>query len=100
MPGKLTYFNDLGGRAEAIRALCFLANHEYEDNRISSEQWADMKSHTPMGALPLWEEDGYLMCQTNAILRFLGKKLGYYSSDPIICYNIDSLLDFFEEGVW
>lgn len=34
MPGKLIYF-DLGARGELIRALCFLANHEYEDSRIS-----------------------------------------------------------------
>ena len=52
-----------------------------------------------MGGLPLWEEDGHVMCQSNSILRNLGIRYGYYSEDPQVCYNIDSLLDFFDEGI-
>ena len=37
------------------------------------------------------------MCQTNSILRMLGMRHDYYSSDPMICYNIDSLLDWIED---
>ena len=42
MPGKLIYF-DLGGRAEAIRAMLAHANYQYEDDRQSIEQFSNLK---------------------------------------------------------
>ena len=57
MPGKLTYFSQ-GIRAEPIRALCYLANFEYEDHRISPEEFGKLKPTLPLGSLPIWEEDG------------------------------------------
>ena len=40
--GRLIYF-DLGGRAEGIRMLLAHANFQYEDARISMEEFAKMK---------------------------------------------------------
>ena len=97
MPGKLTYF-PLGTRAECIRALCFLANHPYEDKRITFEEFADVKHEFPLQQVPVWEEDGMVLCQSSAILRALGIRFGYYSTDPKVMWEIDSLLDFMEEG--
>ena len=57
MPGKLIYF-DVGARGELIRALCFLANHEYEDSRVTPEEFGEMKPTLPLGSLPVWEENG------------------------------------------
>ena len=80
MPGKLTYF-DMNGRAEAIRNLLCHANFDYDDNRLSFDQFGDMKAaeHFPLGCVPIWEEDGFKMVQSSAILRMLGIRLGYYS---------------------
>ena len=39
MPGKLYYF-DIGGRAEAIRALLFYANVDYEDCRLTGQEFS------------------------------------------------------------
>ena len=50
-----------------------------------------------MGGLPVWEEDGLVVCQGNAIIRYIGMRHGYYSEDPEICFNIDSLMDFAED---
>ena len=50
----------------------------------------------PLGSMPVWEEDGFKMCQSSAILRMLGIRLGYYSDDPMICFAIDSIVDFME----
>ena len=98
MPGKLSYF-DIGVRADAIRALLFIANVEYENELIGMQQWGEMKAAgvSEFGGLPIWTEDGRSMGQCNAVLTFLGRRHGYYSDDPMIAYNIDSLLDFIED---
>ena len=42
MPYKLTYF-DIRGRAETSRMLFALADVEYEDVRVTREQWQGLK---------------------------------------------------------
>lgn len=98
MPGKLSYF-PLGGRAEAIRAMLKHKGAEFEDNRVGGDQLAEWKEsgYSPMGGMPLWDEDGFVVCQSNAVLRVLGIRHGYYTEDPMIAYNIDSLVDFQED---
>ena len=32
----------------------------------------------PGGQMPVWEEDGKFMNETPALLRYFGKKYGYY----------------------
>ena len=98
MPGKLTYFG-LGGRAESIRAMLAHKGFDYEDDRIDFAKQKELAETgvAVMGFLPLWEEDGFTMCQCNSIMRMLGIRLGYYAEDPQTCYNIDSLCDFQED---
>jgi len=96
MPGKLTYFG-LGARAEPIRAMCYFANHEYEDNRISFDDFPALKESLPLGSLPIWEEDDVTYAQSSAILRMLGIRFGFYSSDANTAWEIDSLIDFMED---
>ena len=98
MPGKLTYFNG-GFRAEAIRALLGHANFQYEDERHSPEEFKAVKESgkLPLGSMPIWEEDGSITCQSNAILRFLAIRLGYYTTDAQIAWNIDSIMDYSED---
>lgn len=47
--------------------------------------------------MPVWEENGFKMCQSSAILRMLGVRHGYYSEDPMTCWAIDSLVDYMED---
>ena len=98
MPGKLSYFG-LGGRGEAIRALCAHANIDYENNVVESNQEMKESGYSPMGGLPVWEEDGFVVCQGNSIMRYIGMRHGYYSEDPQTCFNIDSLMDFAEDVI-
>lgn len=99
MPGTLQYF-DLGGRAEAIRALLGHARFQYEDVRMSFEQFGAKKQsgELPLGSAPVWIEDGHTVCQSSAILRMLGIRLGYYTDDPMTAWAIDSLVDFVEDN--
>ena len=89
----------MGGRAEAIRAMLRHRGAEYEDNWVNGEKLKEWKEsgYSPMGGMPLWEEDGFVVCQSNAVLRVLGIRYGYYTEDPMIAYNIDSLCDMQED---
>ena len=100
MPGKLTYF-PLGIRGELIRAICFKAGHDFEDQTLTQEEFGKMKAEGkfPLGSLPTWDEDGIQYCQSNAILRMLGIHFGFYTDDATIAWEIDSLVDYMEENV-
>lgn len=99
MPGKLVYYN-VNGRGECIRALLAHANFDYVDERPDDvRQLESIFAANMMGGWPIWIEDDYMMYQSNAILRMLGIRNGYYSEDPMIAYNIDSICDFIEDVV-
>ena len=98
MPGKLYYF-EVDGRAAGIRMLLAHSNTQYEDARQSFPAFGQLKQSgfLPLGSMPVWEEDGFKMCQSSAILRMLGIRHGYYSDDPMTCWAIDSIVDFMED---
>ena len=98
VPGKLYYF-EVEGRACGIRMLLAHANVNYVDARQSGEAFGALKKQgaLPLGSMPVWEENGFKMCQSSAILRMLGVRHGYYSQDPMTCWAIDSLVDFIED---
>ncbi|KAJ8021971.1 Glutathione S-transferase 1 [Holothuria leucospilota] len=74
---KLTYF-DVRGRAEPIRYLFALAGVEYEDKRLTSEEWKKLKPNTPFGGLPILEVDGKVLGQTQAICRHVAYMHGFF----------------------
>ena len=47
--------------------------------------------------MPIWEEDGFTIVQSSAILRVLGIRYGYYSEDPMTCWACDSIVDYLED---
>ncbi|CAG7724966.1 unnamed protein product [Allacma fusca] len=73
---KLTYFN-ARGLAEPVRLLLAHANIELEDVRVDGSGWAQIKSDSPWGKLPLLEEGGFKLSQSLAILKYLASKYGY-----------------------
>jgi len=60
-----------------------------------------MKSTLPNGQLPVLEieHDGIkeVIGQSDAILRYVGKIGGLYSSDPIVALKIDSVVDLIDD---
>ena len=76
---KLYYF-DSYGRAEAIRMFFWHAKVEYEDIRLTKEQFAEHKAAGKFeyGQVPMLElDDGTQLTQTNAIMRYVSEVYGY-----------------------
>lgn len=95
---KLVYF-DIKGKAECIRMLCSYANYPLEDYRFKSrEEFSALKGSNTLtyGQVPaLYVNDGEtILCQTSAIMRYLGKLTGLYPSCPKTAAVVDGLLDF------
>ena len=69
------YYFDLYGRGEPIRMLLNHAKVEFEDKRITNEEFAELRENgtLPSGQVPLWEDEGRFVNQTAAIMRLLGK---------------------------
>ncbi|CAK1587227.1 unnamed protein product [Parnassius mnemosyne] len=97
MPATKFYYFNLKALGESCRLLLAYAGEEFEDKRISMEEWAELKPKTPFGQMPILEIDGKQYAQSNAICRYLGHKYGLAGSnieeDLIIDQNVDFLHD-------
>ena len=87
----LRYFN-IRGRGEAIRMALADSSLAFKDESFTSEQWGKdtpdgLKAEwvaagkLPFGQVPLLEIDGLNLVQSHTILRYLGRKQGWYSSN-------------------
>lgn len=80
---KLTYF-DARGRAEPARLMLELTGTAYEYEAISAESWirgeakARIGERTPFGQLPMLQDGAVSLCQSQAIWRYLARKLSLY----------------------
>eukprot|EP00455_Lapot_gusevi_P013409 TRINITY_DN1651_c0_g3_i1.p2 TRINITY_DN1651_c0_g3~~TRINITY_DN1651_c0_g3_i1.p2 ORF type:complete len:207 (+),score=86.90 TRINITY_DN1651_c0_g3_i1:73-693(+) len=89
---KLTYFNGRG-LAEPIRLILAEAGVEYTDVRVNSLDELKASGALPMGQVPILEIDGMVLCQSNAIGRYLGNKFGFIGANAKENYQIDALAD-------
>jgi len=93
---KLTYF-DGRARAETARMLFKLAGQPFEDIRLDFEEWPKVKESYPMGQLPVLDIDGVMLCQSNAIGRFLAKQYGFAGRSALESAQIDAVVDSVED---
>ncbi len=93
----LTYFDIDGGRAEPIRLAFHIGGIEFEDRRISFDEFAEMRSTTPFNAVPVLEIDGAQITQSNALSRYIGKKTGLYPVNDLQALYCDEVLGAFED---
>ena len=91
---KLYYFNEYI-RAEPIRLLLDYVGAEYEDVRLTHEEWPDMKysGKFEYHCIPMLEKDGKSYSMSRAILKYLGMTYDLYPTDPEEIYEIEKLLD-------
>lgn len=79
---KLTYFDAPVSRGEECRLAFCLAGAEFDDVRLSREEWLARKSSVPFGSLPVLEIAGHPpLGQTNAILVLVGRLHGLHPKD-------------------
>lgn len=95
------YYFDAKGRAEPMRILLAHAGVEYTDKRLERKEWGNLKQNMPNKKVPVLELDDGMqktnLGQSGAILRFLGKKHGYYPEDPLAAHKCDYLIDCYND---
>ena len=94
---KLTYFDVDGGRAESIRISLHAAGIEFEDRRISFQEFGESREGFPFNCVPVLEIDGAPVSQSNALSRYAGKKAGLYPEDEIEALYCDEVLGASED---
>jgi glutathione S-transferase len=101
----LTYFSSRG-RAELIRLVCADAGLKYNERSLGVyhpvDKTPDFHALKATGVLafgfvPLWEEEGLRLAQTNAIVRHLARTNGLYGSSPLEAARCDMLFEGYEE---
>merc|ERR1712008_659631 len=90
---KLTYFN-FRGRTEPARLILAYAGVNYEDCRITSEEWAKLKPSTPCGGLPVLCYNAVEITQSMAAFRFLANEFGLAGKTNMERASADMIADF------
>lgn len=92
---KVIYF-PVYGRAESTRMVLAHAKANWEDERISGEQFGPRKAagEFPNGQLPVLVHNGKYLNESTAMLRYAGKQFGYYPADALEAWQADALVDY------
>ncbi|KAK7866813.1 hypothetical protein R5R35_005246 [Gryllus longicercus] len=89
---KLTYFNTRG-LGEPIRYMLAYGDIDYEDIRISFEEWPKLKADSPYGLMPFIEINGKVINQSTSICRYFAKQLDLAGKDEFEALQIDATAD-------
>src|SRR5438132_13909479 len=95
---KLTYFDAPGSRGEECRLALHVGGVDFEDNRLSREQWGALKPKSPFGSVPTLEWPGHpILAQSNAILVLIGRLKALHPSEPFEAARHEEILAVCEE---
>ncbi|XP_050347838.1 glutathione S-transferase 2-like isoform X2 [Nymphalis io] len=97
MPTAKVYYFQLKAVGESIRLLLAYGDQDFEDCRVAKEDWPALKSSMPFGQMPVLEIDGKKYAQSTAIARYLGRKYGLVGKDIEEDFEIDQIVDFFND---
>ncbi|XP_033745537.1 uncharacterized protein LOC117331053 [Pecten maximus] len=89
---KLTYF-DARGSAELTRLALAAAGADFEDDRLSREEWAALKPETPQGKVPIFKVDEKVIPQSRAMLRYIARQYGLYGKDNEEKTDVDVVIE-------
>ncbi|PAA86305.1 hypothetical protein BOX15_Mlig021791g1 [Macrostomum lignano] len=88
---KLYYFG-VRGRGELIRLVFAAGKIDFEDIRLTKEQWAEQKKNSPTGVMPFvdtGDKSKGLLAQSGAIARYYAKKAGLMGSNDWEYYLVE-----------
>ncbi|CAB3372553.1 Hypothetical predicted protein [Cloeon dipterum] len=91
-PTKLTYFN-VSGLGEGIRYLLHYGGVDFEDERITKEEFPGWKDKLPLGQLPVLDFEGRTLYQSMSICRFLAKRFHLTGQDEWDTLKCDIAID-------
>jgi len=95
---KLTYFDAPVSRGEECRLALHLAGVDFEDERLSREQWLAYKPKTPFGSVPVLHMPGHApLGQSNAILCLVGRLHGLHPKDPFEAARHEAMMGHVED---
>jgi len=93
----LFYFN-VKALAEPIRFLFAYGGVEYEDVRVTRDEWPALKPTMPMGQMPVLEVDGHRVHQSISMARYVARRVGLAGNNDwenlIIDTAVDTVNDF------
>ncbi|XP_046575237.1 glutathione S-transferase 1-like [Haliotis rubra] len=95
---RFRYFN-YKAMGEVCRLMFALAGQEFEDVRITHEQWAAEKPNTPLGQMPVLEIDGKPFSQSSAISRYLARTFGFYGNGDLEALAVDQVLGVIQDVI-
>ena len=99
---KIIYVNTPFWRAEVSRISLFYGSIDYEDIRISREDFLSAKMngftksghYLPLRQIPVLIINNYSLTQTSAMSRYCGKLSGLYpKNDELLAAKIDQIID-------
>nr|QLI62212.1 glutathione S-transferase 16 [Streltzoviella insularis] len=94
MPKVVFYYFPVKALGESARLLLAYGGEEFEDKRLSPEEWKEFKPKTPFGQMPVLEIDGKQYAQSVPIARYLGRKYGLAGDDIEQDFEIDQNVEF------
>ncbi|KAG6447468.1 glutathione S-transferase 2-like [Manduca sexta] len=94
MPKVAVYYFPLKALAEGLRMLLAYGGQEFDDKRITKEDFAELKPKMPFGQMPVLEIDGKQYAQSTSIARYLGHKYGLAGNDIEEDFEIDQVMEF------
>jgi len=89
---KLTYFYGKG-RAEISRLILAFAGAQYEDNRITFEEFKDLKPYLSYSQVPRLVYKGEVIYQSRTIARFLANEFGLAGQNNTEKAQADEVVD-------
>nr|AVX32553.1 glutathione S-transferase [Grapholita molesta] len=97
MPKTEFYYFPIKGLGEQIRLLLAYGGEDWNDNRVTPEDWPNFKPKTPFGQMPVLEVDGKQRAQSMAISRYLGRKHGLAGATIEEDFLIDQSVEFLND---
>lgn len=94
---RLTYFDFDGGRGESIRIAFRAAGIDFDDHRISFDEFRQTRSTMRFRCSPTLDIDDVQITQSNSMLRYVGKLAGLYPADDMQALYCDEAMDAVED---